>query len=224
MDINIIYEDNHVLVVQKPCNIPSQKDNTNDVDMCDILKNYLKEKYNKQGNVYLGLVHRLDRPVGGLMVFAKTSKAASRLSDSIRKKEFKKTYLVVVNGKLKEKERVLHDYLLKDKKNNMVSVVKKGTKDAKEAILEYKVLQEVDNFSLIMVKLITGRSHQIRVQFKNVGNPLFGDQRYGREFSKIGQQIALWSYEVEFLHPTKKEVMKFILKPDKVSVWKLFDF
>ena len=222
MNINVIYEDNHLLVVEKPCNIPSQMDNTCDLDMVNILKDYLKKKYDKKGNVFVGLVHRLDRPVGGIMVFAKTSKAASRLSESIRTNKLKKTYLAVVHGKLDNKSGRLQDYLLKNNKTNMVSVVPKGINGAKEAILEYKVLKELDNLSLVMVQLITGRSHQIRVQFKNNGNPLYGDQKYGQDLNKPGCQIALWSYKLEFPHPTKKDVMKFELKPHSRGIWKVF--
>ncbi len=220
--MNIIYEDNHLLVVEKPFDVLSQKDNTNDPDMVEMLKKYLKDKYNKKGNVYLGLVHRLDRPVGGVMVFAKTSKAAVRLSEAIRNNEFKKRYLVTINGKMDKKEGVLCDYLLKDKRTNMVFVVSDKTKGAKKSILKYKVLQEVNGLSLLIVELVTGRSHQIRVQFSSRGNPLYGDQRYGGKFSKVGQRIALWAYEVEFIHPTKKEVMKFNLKPKYNMPWSLF--
>ena len=222
MKINIIYEDNHLLVVEKPFDVLSQKDSTNDLDMVELLKKYLKDKYNKKGNVYLGLVHRLDRPVGGVMVFAKTSKAASRLSSTIRDNEFKKRYLVVVNGRIAKKSGTLSDYLLKDKKNNMVSVVREDTPNAKKAILKYRVLQEMDGLSLLMIELITGRAHQIRVQFSSRGNPLYGDMRYGGKFSKVGQRSALWAYEVEFIHPTKKEVMKFNLKPKYIVPWKFF--
>ena len=137
--INVIYEDNHLLVVEKPINIPVQKDNSNDLDLLTMLKDYLKDKYNKPGNVYLGLVHRLDRPVGGIMVFAKTSKAASRLSEQIRKGIFKKKYLAIVCGNTKEKD-ILEDYLLKDPKTNMVKVDKKG----KKSILEYTKIENCD--------------------------------------------------------------------------------
>ena len=127
--LNVIYEDNHIIVVEKQPNIPSQADKTEDIDMLTIIKEYIKEKYNKPGDVYLGLVHRLDRPVGGVMVFAKTSKAASRLSEQVRIKEFKKTYLVIVNGKFDKNKGILEDYLLKNEKNNMSKVVKEGTKN-----------------------------------------------------------------------------------------------
>lgn len=222
--MKVIYEDNHVIVVEKPCNVPSQKDNTGDVDMTDMVKEYLRDKYDKKGNVYVGLVHRLDRPVGGAMLFAKTSKAASRLCDCIRQNKFGKRYLAVLDGTLQKKEGMLIDYLLKDKDKNMVSVVKKGTAGAKEAILKYRILEEVDNLSLVMVELITGRSHQIRVQFKNAGASLYGDKRYGNGDKNKKQQIALWSYEISFIHPTKKEIIRLSIAPsERYTPWKLFD-
>ena len=153
--IKIIFEDNHLLVVEKPVNILSQGDDTNDKDMVNLLKQYVKEKYNKPGNVYIGLVHRLDRPVGGIMVFAKTSKAASRLSDQVRTKTFKKTYRAVIHGDMNQKEDTLKDYLYKNKKTNMVSVVNKDHKEAKNAELSYKTLDRKDGFSLIEIDLKT---------------------------------------------------------------------
>ncbi|MGO0987933.1 RluA family pseudouridine synthase [Clostridioides difficile] len=220
--IKVIYEDNHLLVVEKPVNVLSQGDDTNDKDMVNLLKDYIKTKYNKPGNVYIGLVHRLDRPVGGVMVFAKTSKAASRLSEQVRNKTFKKTYLAVVHGKMKSDSDILKDFLYKNKKTNMVSVVKKKHKDAKEAELSYKVLGFKENLSLAQVNLKTGRSHQIRVQFATRKHPLYGDQRYGQEVNKIGQQISLWSNKIEICHPTTKEKMEFICTPPDKYPWNLF--
>ncbi len=203
--INIIYEDNHLLVVEKPINIPTQEDNTKDKDLLTILKEYIKEKYNKPGNVYLGLVHRLDRPVGGIMVFARTSKAASRLSEQVRNKTFKKTYNAVVIGNI-NKEGKLKDYLLKDEKKNIVKVDKNG----KEAILNFKKLDYKNNMSLVEINLETGRSHQIRVQMSHYGYPLFGDQKYNKT-SKVGEQIALFAKRIEFIHPTTNELLTFEL-------------
>lgn len=221
--IPILFEDNHLLVVEKPPNILSQEDHTGDLDMLTLLKEDLKERYNKPGNVYLGLVHRLDRPVGGVMVFAKTSKSAGRLSDQIRKREFKKTYMAVVHGRpIKEKDTLVH-YLLKDSRSNTVSVVKKDREGAKEAILEYEVVATVENYSLVKINLHTGRPHQIRVQFATIGNPLYGDQRYGKDVNTIGQQIALWSHEIRCQHPTSKEDMVFTSLPDKKAPWAMFE-
>ena len=221
--VKVIYEDNHLLVVEKPVNILSQGDNTNDDDMVNLLKKYLKEKYNKPGNVFVGLVHRLDRPVGGCMVFAKTSKAASRLSEQVRNKSFKKTYRAVIHGNMNKKEDNLLDYLYKNKKTNMVSVVSKNTKDAKDARLYYETLDSQKGFSLVQIDLQTGRPHQIRVQFASRKHPLFGDQRYGQHLNKVGQQIALWSYKIEIVHPTTKEKMEFVCDVPKEYPWNIFN-
>ncbi|CEO16239.1 pseudouridine synthase RsuA-like [[Clostridium] sordellii] len=221
--INVIYEDNHLLVVEKPVNVLSQGDDTNDKDMVNLLKNYLKVKYNKPGNVFVGLVHRLDRPVGGIMVFAKTSKAASRLSEQVRNKSFKKTYRAVLNGNMKKDKDILKDFLYKNKKTNMVSVVNKNHKDAKDAELSYETISKNEKFSMVQVDLKTGRPHQIRVQFSSRNHPLFGDQRYGQHINKKGDQIALWSYKIEITHPTTKEKMEFICNPPNNYPWNLFE-
>ena len=201
--INIIYEDNHLLVVEKPINIPVQEDNSKDKDLLNILKEYIKNKYNKPGNVYLGLVHRLDRPVGGIMVFAKTSKAASRLSEQVRNKTLKKTYNAVVIGNINN-NGLLKDKLLKDEKTNIVKVDKNG----KEAILYFRKIEFKEGMSLVEINLETGRSHQIRVQFSNYGYPLYGDNKYNKK-AKAGEQIALLAKKIEFIHPTTKELMSF---------------
>ena len=192
--LKILYEDNHIIVVEKKPNIPSQSDKTGDIDMLTLVKNYIKEKYNKPGNVYIGLVHRLDRPVGGIMIFARTSKSASRLSNQVREKIFKKKYLAVVDGKFEKNQGTLEDYLYKDERHNMSKVVKKEKKNAKLAKLDYKVLKynPVKDLSLVEVNLHTGRHHQIRVQLSNFGHSIFGDQKYG--IRGKGKQIALWAY------------------------------
>lgn len=220
--IKVIYEDNHLLVVEKPVNILSQGDDTNDKDMVNLLKQYVKEKYNKPGNVYIGLIHRLDRPVGGAMVFAKTSKAASRLSEQVRNKTFKKTYRAIIHGNMNKPEDILKDYLYKNKKTNMVSVVNKNHKEAKNAELSYKTLDRKNGFSLVEIDLKTGRSHQIRVQFASRKHPLFGDQRYGQDVNKVGQQISLLSYKIEIEHPTTREKMEFVCEPPNEYPWDLF--
>lgn len=221
--LNVIYEDNHIIVVEKMVNVPSQADKTGDLDMLTIIKQYLKEKYNKPGNVYLGLVHRLDRPVGGVMVFAKTSKAAARLSEQVRVKEFKKKYLVVVNGKMENKKGVLEDYLLKNEKANMSKVVSKETKNAKYAALDYEVLkynEEID-LSILKINLHTGRHHQIRVQLSSRNHSIYGDQKYGGRGH--GKQIALWAYELTIIHPVTKEEMTFKVLPEKIGSWKILE-
>ena len=214
--LEILYEDNHVIVVFKPVNILSQSDITGDSDMLTLIKDYIKEKYNKPGNVYLGLVHRLDRPVQGVMVFAKTSKAASRLSNQIKNNEFEKQYLAIVNGKLTEKTGEFCDFLQKlDNGNTIVT----DSVNGKKSILKYEVIDEKDNKSLVKIKLITGRHHQIRVQFASRNHPLVGDQRYGKQDLK---QICLCSFYLSFNHPVTKEKMIFERYPDKIDEWKIF--
>lgn len=218
-ELKVIYEDNHIIVVEKKPNIPSQADKTEDRDMLTMVKQYIKEKYHKPGNVYLGLVHRLDRPVGGIMIFSKTSKAASRLSNQIRENIVKKKYLAVVDGKFEQESGVLEDYLYKDERNNISKVVNKDKKNAKLAKLDYKVLKynEVKNLSLVEINLHTGRHHQIRVQLSNLGHSIFGDQKYGTRGQ--GKQIALWAYELTFNHPITKQEMTFQDFPEPVGTW-----
>ena len=213
--LKVLYEDNHLVVVVKPCNVPSQKDSSNDLDLLTMVKEYIKEKYHKPGNVYIGLVHRLDRPVSGVMVFARTSKAAGRLSDQIKKNEFSKKYLAVVNGIIEEDEGTFVDYLKKEENGN--TVVTNST-EGKESILKYKVLER--NYdkdeTLVEIDLKTGRHHQIRVQFASRNHPLCGDQRYGK-MDKT--QIALCAYHLEFTHPTTKEKMVFNIEKPSMQYW-----
>ena len=218
--LNVIYEDNHIIVVEKIPNIPSQSDATGDVDMLTLVKDYIKEKYQKPGNVYIGLVHRLDRPVGGIMVFARTSKAASRLSNQIREKTFKKEYLAIVDGKMNN-EGTLENYLYKDEKANTSKVVDKNKKNSKFAKLDYELLayDKEKNLSLIKINLHTGRHHQIRVQLANIGHSIYGDQKYGKRGKD--KQIALWAYKITFEHPTKKEKISFESLPKQIGVWNL---
>ncbi|WP_240417011.1 RluA family pseudouridine synthase [Paenibacillus periandrae] len=222
--IPVLYEDNHVIVVIKPVNVPTQEDDSHDPDLLTLIKQDLKHRHQKPGNVYLGLVHRLDRPVGGVMVFAKTSKAASRLSDSVRTRNIRKRYIAVIHGKPKQEQASLRHHLLKDTKTNMVSVVSPNAAGAKEAILDYQLLGHREGCSLVSVELHTGRPHQIRVQFAAIGCPLVGDQRYGAHLTKPGQQIALWSTELGFEHPTTKEVLSFSSTPPQSAYpWSLWE-
>lgn len=219
MSIPILYEDNHLLIVEKPVNVPVQKDSSNDRDVLTIMKEDIKRRYNKPGNVYLALVHRLDRPVGGVLVLAKTSKAASRLADQLRKQEIKRTYLAVVRGKVKQAKKTLRHFLKKDRKRNEVHVVQHHERGAKEAILSYKLVEAHASLSLLEVTLQTGRSHQIRVQLAEIGHPLYGDQKYGSKQNKVGQQIALWANEVSFIHPVKKTEVKITSFPPYKAPW-----
>jgi len=220
-DLNILYEDNHLLVIEKPVNIPMQEDSSKDIDLLTLCKEYLKVRYQKPGNVYCGLVHRLDRPVGGVCVFAKTSKAASRLSSQIQKNTFKKEYQAIVCGKTKENDTLI-DTLYKDTKTNKVSVVNENHKQAKKAILSYTRLAYQEDYSLVKIDLETGRSHQIRVQFSSRAYPLWGDQRYNPN-AVVGQQIALWATKLTFEHPTTKETISFSSQAPKTKLWTLFE-
>ena len=219
--VKIVYEDNHLLVVVKPVNMPTQADASGDPDLHGTMKQYIAETYNKPGAVYLGLVHRLDRPVGGLVVLAKTSKAADRLSEQVRKKTLARQYVAAVRGEARE-EAELCDWLLKDEKTNTVRAVREGTSGAKDAKLVYRRIAYSGGLSLVRVKLFTGRSHQIRVQLMNSGTPIWGDARYGA--GKPGEQIALWGAHLGLVHPTKKEEMHFdALPPQDQAPWRLFD-
>ena len=215
--INIIYEDNHLLVVEKPINIPVQEDMSKDLDFLTLLKDFIKKRDNKPGNVFLGLIHRLDRPVGGIMVFAKTSKCASRLSEQVRNRTFKKTYFAIVEGKAEEKATLV-DKLLKDTKNNIVRVDKNG----KESILDYELIDYKDNLSLVKINLKTGRSDQIRVQFSSRGHALYGDRKYNSN-SKVGEQIALFANSITFNHPITKEELTFELDLPNRKPWNNFN-
>lgn len=220
--VEILYEDNHLIVCIKPQNVPSQQDSSLDKDMLTMVKEYIKEKYNKPGNVYVGLVHRLDRPTGGLMVFAKTSKAASRLSAQFAGKGCHKQYLAVANGSMLQGKQKIESYLKKDEKTNIVTIAKKSDIGAKKAELEYELIASKNNLSLVKVNLFTGRSHQIRVQMQSVGHALFGDAKYGNNQDK--NNLALWSYHLEFEHPTLKKIMQFTSLPNvNVLPWNIFE-
>lgn len=216
MNIKIIYEDNHLISVVKPSGVSVQEDSSKDPDLLSEIKKHLKEKYSKPGNVFLAMVHRLDRPVGGVMVFAKTSKAASRLSDQIRRGLWKKIYLAVVDGVPEEKEGVLQDFLLKDQKNNISHVVEKETVGAKKALLKYKVINSDGLRSLLEIDLKTGRSHQIRVQLSSRGWPIVNDHKYNKVFEK-GKDIALWSHSLEIIHPVTKKPLHLVENYHKMS-------
>lgn len=224
MKLKILFEDNHLIVCVKNPGILSQASNLNLPDMLTIIKDYIKVKYDKKGNVFLGLVHRLDLNVGGVMVFAKTSKAASRLSKQLRENDFNKSYLAVVHGKLlvDQKEHVLENYLKKDNKNRK-AIITNNKKD-KYSKLIYKVLgnKEINNktFSLVDVLLETGRFHQIRAQFSNIGHPIYGDNKYGRK--TWGYELGLYAYKLVINHPITKEELVFINYPSE-GVFKNFN-
>lgn len=211
----IIYEDNHLLVVIKPQNVPCVPDDSHDVS--------LQEKLKAHTNGFVGNVHRLDRVTGGVMVYAKTSKAAARLSEQIQNGTFKKTYYAIVQGIPKQRTATLVNWLAKDAIHNTVAVVPQTTTGAKRAELTYQTVTTVGNDTLITVQLATGRSHQIRVQMKHIGHPIVGDARYGGERAGV-KNIALWAYQLEFEHPTTHDHLKFIVNPPEDGAWAKFDF
>ena len=218
--IDVLYEDNHLLAVVKPPNLPAQADRSGDDDLLSILKRYIGNKYQKPGNVYLGLVHRLDRPVGGVMVLARTSKAAARLSAAFAAHAQDKRYLAVVRGAL-DGPRTLEDALLKDGSTGMVRVVAPDAPGAKLARLTTAPLASREGLTLAEVTLYTGRAHQIRVQHAHAGLPLWGDARYCD--GKPGQQIALWAASLALEHPTRREAMRFSAPPPGQGAWRAFD-
>lgn len=211
-ELKILYEDNHIIVVVKPENILSQKDDTNDLDMLTLIKEYIKKSKEKEGNVYLGLVHRLDRRVGGVMVFAKTSKAASRLSDDIRNHNFNKKYLAIVEGEIND-SGVLVDYLKKVDNRAIIS-----KEDGKISELKYQVLKKFfldDNIcTILLINLLTGRYNQIRAQLSHFNHPIINDFKYGYKGKNYDDVLGLFCYEISFNHPTKKEKMTFTYQPD----------
>ena len=217
--LNILYEDNHLLCVEKPVNVPVQADASGDEDMLALCKAYLKEKYHKPGNVWLGLVHRLDRPVGGVMVFARTDKAAGRLSDQIRRDAVQKDYLAILDGVPKEKSGTLTDWLIKDSHTNTVRVT--DASHGKKAVLDYETLAVKNGKTLVRIHLHTGRSHQIRVQFASRGTPLLNDQRYHPHPSR--GQIALFAYRLSFTHPVQKSPVTVTCLPPHTAPWTLFE-
>ena len=212
--MKVIYDDNQIVVVIKPQNIPTQADESGDKDVLSLVKEFVKEKYNKPGEAFVGLVHRLDRPTGGVLVFARNSKSAGRLSKQMQDGDIEKVYYAVVKGHLKKPVARLEHYLVKDHAQNKVSLATMGQKDARLAVLDYEVLAEKEGLSLVKVRLETGRSHQIRVQFSEIGNPIYGDGKYGApDGEKQTVNLALWASGLEFKHPTLDQTMVFKVNP-----------
>lgn len=220
--LQILFEDNHVIVVLKPQMTGCCPDESRDKNLFDDIKAYLKEAYAKTGNVYLGLVHRLDRPTGGVMVYAKTSKAASRLSEGLASGDFEKKYLAVLVGEIEAERATLSNYLRKNTVNNMVYICTPSEDGAKYAELDYKVLEKKNGLTLAEIRLHTGRTHQIRVQTAGISHPVYGDMRYGGKTAKKGK-LALFAYSLSFTHPVTKERMKFVALPTEEIPWKNFD-
>ena len=218
--VKVLYEDNHIIVAIKPAGVLSQSDGSSVPDMLTILKAYIKEEYSKPGEVYLGLVHRLDRPVSGVMVFARTSKAASRLSEQIRMRKVEKIYRCVVKGIL-EGEGRLENFISKDEDKNIVTVIDKEKPGYKASYLDYRAMASKDGLTMVEVKLGTGRSHQIRAQMAHTGYPLIGDQKYGDK-DKRCKDIALEAYKLSFEHPVKREFITFEAPIPSGYPWSLF--
>ena len=218
--VKVIYEDNHLIVAIKPAGVLSQSDGSNDPDMLTILKAYIKEKYQKPGEVYLGLVHRLDRPVSGVMVFARTSKAASRLSEQIRTNKVDKIYRCVVQGVLEGSGR-LENYICKDETRNIVTVSDTAKPGFKSCFLDYRAIATKDGLTLAEVRLGTGRPHQIRAQMSHSGHPLLGDQKYGKKDNKC-RDVALQAFRLSFEHPVKCENISFEAPFPVDYPWSLF--
>ena len=210
-DLKVLYEDNHLLVLEKPYGIPSQSDDSGDADMLTMAKAYIKEQYNKPGDVYIGLVHRLDRPTSGVMVFARTSKAAARLSEQVRGREFEKTYLAVLTAVPEPERGELRHWLAKDGVAHVARITQPGAPGAKEAALTYEVLAVQEGLCLVRVQLLTGRFHQIRAQFADIGCSVYGDMKYGPR--NVKAPLALHACRLCLTHPTRKERMCFDSQP-----------
>ena len=213
MSLQILYEDNHIIAVYKPSCVLAQGDDTGEESVFDFVKKYIKEKYKKPGNVFLGLVHRLDRPVSGIMVFAKTSKGASRLSEQFRNHEVEKTYHAVVLGKMERKKGNIISHLKKNEDKNKVFVHRSADRDTKESELSYEVVESNDEFSLLKIKPLTGRSHQIRAQLSSVGHPIVGDIKYGTKESLPDNSIMLRATGLVFRKATEDKLIKLEIPP-----------
>ncbi len=222
-NLTVLFEDNQIVVVIKPQNVPSAPDESGDKDMLTLVKEHVKEKYDKPGEAFIGLVHRLDRPTGGIMVFARNSKSAKRLAEMFKTHDVEKVYYAVTSTPVKVKKQTLVNYLKKDEKENLVKVVPMSEKGAKRAELSFSVLQSDEKNSLLEVKILTGRSHQIRVQLATIGCPLVGDVKYGKSTGKTSA-LGLWAGKLSFTHPTTKEKLTFLAVPDMSKApWKNFN-
>lgn len=218
-NLQVLFEDNHIIIINKRAGDIVQGDKTGDKPLSEIVKEYLKEKYNKPGNVYLGVVHRLDRPTTGIVVFARTSKALPRLNKLFAQKEVKKTYWAIVKNPVHKKEDTLIHWLKKNPKNNKSTAYDKEIYDSKKAILKYSVIKVLDNYSLLKINLETGRHHQIRSQLSKIGHPIKGDLKYGFDRSNKNAGINLHSREIEFEHPVKKESINITASLPNDAIW-----
>ena len=220
--MEVVYEDNHIIIVNKSCSEIVQGDNTGDKPLSEKVKEYLKDKYAKPGNVFCGVVHRLDRPVSGLVVFAKTSKALARLNNMFKDKEVKKTYWAIVADKPRNDEAVLEDYLVKNERQNKSYAHPNPVEGSKKAILDYRVIGKSDRYYLLEVHLHTGRHHQIRCQLANIGCPIRGDLKYGARRSNPDGGISLHARHIEFVHPVSHITVSVTAPVPDEGVWKAF--
>lgn len=220
--MTVLYEDNHIIVVNKNSGEIVQGDKTGDVPLSDIVKNWIRDKYNKPGNVFLGVVHRLDRPVQGVVVFAKTSKALSRLNDMFRTADVHKTYWAITKNRPEEPEGTLTHWLVRNEKQNKSYAYDTEKPNAKKAVLHYKLLAESDNYNLMEINLMTGRHHQIRCQMAHIGCPIKGDLKYGAKRSNIDGSISLLARKIEFVHPVSKEQITVVAPLPDDTLWHSF--
>lgn len=218
--IEVLYEDNHLIVINKKSGDIVQGDKTGDKPLPDFVKDYLKDKYNKPGNIFCGVIHRLDRPVSGIVIFAKTSKALSRMNQLFRDKEIQKTYWALVEEKPSKSEDRLENYLIKNQQKNKSRAVLKSQNGALKAVLDYRLIKNLNRYSLLEVKPITGRHHQIRVQLSHIGCIIKGDLKYGAKRSNKDASISLHAREISFIHPVKKETIKITAPVPKEPLWK----
>ncbi len=218
----ILYEDNHIIVINKLPSQIVQGDKTGDKPLSEEVKDYVKKKYNKPGNVFVGVIHRLDRPASGIIIFAKTSKALSKINELVRNREIKKTYWAVVKNRPPEISDTLQNFLKKNEKQNKSYVVNKKTKAALEAKLNYKLILSSNIYHLIEIELITGRHHQIRCQLSKIGCPIKGDLKYGFPRSNKDNSIHLHARQIEFIHPIKKEKICIKANPHNEALWNYF--
>lgn len=218
-NLQVLFEDNHIIVINKRAGDIVQGDKTGDKPLSDVVKEYIKDKYNKPGNVYLGTVHRLDRPTTGLVIFAKTSKVLPRLNALFVSKDINKTYWAIVKNEPNKKSDTLINWLKKNPKNNKSTAYNKEIKDSKKAILHYKLLKTLDNYFLLEINLETGRHHQIRSQLSNIGSPIKGDLKYGFDRSNKDASIHLHARYISFIHPVKKEPITITAPLPKDPIW-----
>ncbi len=219
---DILYEDNHIIIVNKKPGQIVQEDPTGDKPLTDFVKDFLKEKYDKPGNVFLGVVHRLDRPVSGLVLFAKTSKALARLNEQFKQRQTKKTYIAIVANIPPKNNDIIESWILRNKKINKSFCYPKEVKDSQKAILEYKLIAQSQKYFLLEIDLHTGRHHQIRSQLASIGCPIRGDLKYGYPRSNPDGGIDLHSYSLELIHPIKKELLKITAPLPNSNLWNAF--